>query len=111
MIIYIIIYQKIITNLIIEVPVPPRGLYSINYNYDFNFNEEKEAENNNQTNTSEIMRTATQFITKKELANMEEKIILPLTNTGNNKLLVAETDLSKNRRNTQDEFDDCTFTI
>ena len=87
--------EKIITNLIIEVPVPPRGLYSINYNYDFNFNEEKENENNNQTNTSEIMRTATQFITKKELANMEEKIISPLTNTGNNKLLVAETDLSK----------------
>ena len=23
-------------NLIIEVPIPPRGLYSINYNYAFN---------------------------------------------------------------------------
>ena len=28
--------ENIITNLIIEVPIPPRGLYSINYNYAFN---------------------------------------------------------------------------
>ena len=85
--------EKIITNLIIEVPVPPRGLYSINYNYDFNFNEEKE--NETQNNNQEIKRIATQCINRKELANREDKIISPLTSTGNNKLLVAETDLNK----------------
>ena len=38
----IIPLEKIITNLIIEVPMPPRGMYSIYYNYNFDFSKELE---------------------------------------------------------------------
>ena len=34
--------EKIITNLIIEVPLPPRGLYSINYNYNYELKKDSE---------------------------------------------------------------------
>ena len=62
----IIPLEKIITNLIIEVPLPPRGLYSVNYNYNFECLEQKEANG-----------------------------VLPLESTENNKLLVSEINLSK----------------
>ena len=68
--------EKIITNLIIEVPVPPRGLYSIHYDYNFDFSKKN----------NEIIN---------ESANKDETSVPPLKSTENNKLLLSDIDLSK----------------
>ena len=86
--------EKIITNLIIEVPIPPRGLYSINYNYSFNFNEKNNNQNSNQFN----LRTQTQFLVQAS-QTISIQQIQPLQSTENNKLLVSEIDLKKFNKN------------
>ena len=84
--------EKIITNLIIEVPIPPRGLYSINYNYSFNFNEKS-----NQNTSLSSSRAQSQFLI--QVGTMQNgPQILPLQSTENNKLLVSEIDLKKFNR-------------
>ena len=76
--------ENIITNLIIEVPIPPRGLYSINYNYAFN----EINSNNNQS----ISRAQSQYMVQPSLNQQQ---IQPLQSTENNKLLVTEIDLKR----------------
>ena len=68
--------EKIITNLIIEVPVPPRGLYSIHYDYNFDFSKK-----NNEINNESL--------------NNNETSVPPLKSTENNKLLLSDIDLNK----------------
>ena len=68
--------EKIITNLIIEVPLPPRGLYSINYNYFYENYENKE----NKININN---------------NNNQESAPNLKSTENNKLLISEVDLRK----------------
>jgi|GEM_PF-3858903 len=68
--------EKIITNLIIEVPVPPRGLYSIYYNYNFDFSSKSDEINNDSSSKNELS-------------------VPPLKSTENNKLLLTDIDLSK----------------
>ena len=80
--------EKIITNLIIEVPVPPRGLYSIYYNYNFDFSSNN---NNNNINTSDIN-------TNDSSSKIDIKVP-PLQSTENNKLLLSDIDLSKFNKN------------
>ena len=76
--------ENIITNLIIEVPIPPRGLYLINYNYAFN-----EINSNNNQSSS---RAQSQYIVQ---ASQNQQQIQPLQSTENNKLLVTEIDLKR----------------
>ena len=88
--------EKIITNLIIEVPIPPRGLYSINYNYSFN---DINNQNNQNSRNSNLMsaRTQSQFVLQNSLTQVPQ--IQPLQSTENNKLLVSEIDLKKFNKN------------
>jgi len=76
--------ENIITNLIIEVPIPPRGLYSINYNYAFN-----EINSNNNQSSS---RAQSQYIVQ---TSQNQQQVQPLQSTENNKLLVTEIDLKR----------------
>ena len=100
--------EKIITNLIIEVPVPPRGMYSIYYNYDFKFTEPKKEKNGfeiisntnyinniNETPMNINMRAATQYKSLDPSTDNEENQIQPLKSTENNKILVTGIDLNK----------------
>ena len=73
--------EKIITNLIIEVPIPPRGLYSINYNYSF-VDLIKPKLGNESERCSKVQQT-----------NSTQEP--PLQSTENNKLLVSEIKLQK----------------
>ena len=85
--------EKIITNLIIEVPIPPRGLYSINYNYSFNFNDK-----NNQNISQANSRAQSSFMIQ-QAPTMSIQQIQPLQSTENNKILVSEIDLKKFNKN------------
>ena len=99
--------EKIITNLIIEVPLPPRGMYSINYDYNFRFTESKMEKNgfeiiNNDNNVNNInenplnnLRSATQYKRLDPSNDIEETKIQPLKSTENNKILVSGIDLNK----------------
>ena len=103
--------EKIITNLIIEVPIPPRGLYSITYDYNFDFNEKNKiiskikgvpSGNNNKINNNiEYGRATTQFIKNNNniLVEEDENKILPLKSIENDKILVTEIDLNKFNKN------------
>ena len=82
--------EKIITNLIIEVPIPPRGLYCIDYNYSFNFNDC----NSNNVSTS---RSQSQYVITTQAQDPNQ--IQPLQSTENNKLLISEIDLKKFNKN------------
>ena len=84
--------EKIITNLIIEVPLPPRGLYSINYNYYYEYYQKKE--NNNQDLITKSVALNVN-ITQESLMKKEENLAPPLISTENNKLLITEIDLRK----------------
>ena len=84
--------EKIITNLIIEVPLPPRGLYSINYNYYYEYYQKKE--NNNQDLITKSVALNVN-ITQEPLMKKEENLAPPLISTENNKLLITEIDLRK----------------
>ena len=86
--------EKIITNLIIEVPIPPRGLYSINYNYSFNFNEKNK--NSGNSNILNASRAQSQFVILNAQAQAQ---IHELQSTENNKLLISEIDLRKFNKN------------
>ena len=94
--------EKIITNLIIEVPVPPRGMYSIYYNYNYNIKEEKIEKkdfnllnNINNNNFPQInLRTATQY-KNLEPSFIDENQVQPLQSTENNKILISGIDLYK----------------
>ena len=87
--------EKIITNLIIEVPIPPRGLYSINYNYSFN---DMNSQNLRSSNTLSTSRAQSQFLLQYAPTQVVPQI-QPLQSTENNKLLVSEIDLKKFNRN------------
>jgi hypothetical protein len=87
--------EKIITNLIIEVPIPPRGLYSINYNYNFNFNE-KSSNTNSNSNTSVSRAQSVAFVLTSQ---SQVQVVQPLQSTENNKLLISEIDLKRFNRN------------
>ena len=87
--------EKIITNLIIEVPIPPRGLYSINYNYNFNFNEKSSNANSN-SNTSVSRAQSVAFVLTSQ---SQVQVVQPLQSTENNKLLISEIDLKRFNRN------------
>ena len=87
--------EKIITNLIIEVPIPPRGLYSINYNYNFNFNE-KSSNTNSNSNTSISRAQSVAFVLTSQ---SQVQVVQPLQSTENNKLLISEIDLKRFNRN------------
>ena len=84
--------EKIITNLIIEVPIPPRGLYSINYNYSFNFNE-KNNQGINYSYTLNSSRAQSQYLITSQTQSQAQ--IPPLQSTENNKLLISEIELKK----------------
>ena len=86
--------EKIITNLIIEVPFPPRGLYSINYNYNFDIIEKNGDDEIDNKKNQEIMRATTLF-KKSEQNTVMDYSVLPLLSTGNNKILISENDLNK----------------
>ena len=85
--------EKIITNLIIEVPIPPRGLYSINYNYSFNFNEKNNNQGLNYSYTLNSSRAQSQFLITSQ--SQPQSQIPPLQSTENNKLLISEIELKK----------------
>ena len=87
--------EKIITNLIIEVPIPPRGLYSINYNYNFNDINNQNLNNQFQSNS----RAQSQFFVQSSPNNAQPQVPTPLQSTENNKLLVTEIDLKKFNKN------------
>ena len=87
--------EKIITNLIVEVPIPPRGLYSINYNYNFNFNE-KSSNTNSNSNTSISRAQSVAFVLTSQ---SQVQVVQPLQSTENNKLLISEIDLKRFNRN------------
>ena len=95
--------EKIITNLIIEVPLPPRGLYSINYNYNYETLDKKNTNIIMQSSPKKIDneidhgRAATLYISNNnnDTVQKDSYEVLPLTSTQNNKLLVTEIDLSK----------------
>ena len=82
--------EKLITNLIIEVPIPPRGLYSINYNYMFSSYDKNK--NLNQNDSQSASRSQSEFLI---ITNTEQNKIQPLQSTEHNKLLVSEMDLKK----------------
>ena len=86
--------EKIITNLIIEVPIPPRGLYSINYNYYFNDLTNQNLNSQFQSNS----RAQSQFFVQSG-PNLSQSQVQPLQSTENNKLLVTEIDLKKFNNN------------
>ena len=81
--------EKIITNLIIEVPIPPRGLISIIYNYYFN-----EIKSNNKEE-NESSRAQSQFT----LQTSQQQQKPTIQSTENNKLLISEIDLKRFNRN------------
>ena len=91
--------EKIILNLIIEVPIPPRGLYSIYYNYDFTFNDAKEK--NLTASTFVDIDTRQSYFKQKSqnysyLQGQNLQVDSPyLHSTENNKLLVSDMDLEK----------------
>ena len=99
----IIPLEKIITNLIIEVPMPPRGMYSIYYNYNFDFSKELEKKKKE----FDISKTIANNISpEKSNSNdnfqildsstiNEDMEVQPLQNTENNKILISGIDLSK----------------
>ena len=82
--------EKIITNLIVEVPTPPRGLYLIKYNYLFNnivnLNSEKESQEYSKTQPQND---------PKDNSNNSKSQIPTLRSTENDKLLITEIDLKK----------------
>ena len=80
--------EKIITNLIIEVPIPPRGLYSINYNYSF-VDLLKPKLGNESERYSKALNTS------QNNSNLSQSENPPLQSTENNKLLVSEVQLQK----------------
>ena len=90
--------EKIITNLIIEVPLPPRGLYSIDYNCNY---EHKEIKNNLlgqsiPNNLVETGRSVTLIVgNNNDNAFIDNSEVLTLKSTENDKLLVTEIDLRK----------------
>ena len=86
--------EKIITNLIIEVPIPPRGLYSIKYDYTLKFKEKNASQNTNNLSASRAQSVA--FIQSTQTQAQE---IQPLQSTENNKLLISEMDLKKFNKN------------
>ena len=95
--------EKIITNLIIEVPLPPRGLYSINYNYNYESLDKKNSNIMIQSSPKKIDnnidqgRAATLYISNNnnDSSLNESYQVQPLISTENNKLLVTEIDLNK----------------
>ena len=88
--------EKIITNLIIEVPIPPRGLYSIIYNYNFVFNEK--TQNQNYSSTLNASRAQSQYFILGSQSQTPVQM-QPLQSTENNKLLISEIDLRKFNNN------------
>ena len=83
--------EKFITNLIIEVPIPPRGLYSINYDYTYN-PKDKSNKNINQNDSQSVSRSQSEFVI---ITNTDQNKAQPFQSTEHNKILVSEMDLKK----------------
>ena len=82
--------EKIITNLIIEVPIPPRGLYSIYYNYSFD-ELIKPTLDNKSDRYSKIENNSQ----SKSITPQPKTAISPLQSTEKNKILVSEMKLQQ----------------